>query len=323
MEREKQGILFDIGRFRTADGPGIRTILFFKGCPLRCKWCSNPFGLSPKPQLSVNRARCTGCGRCVSACKQEANRLCQGKISVDFKVCIQCGACIAQCLEQCREIVGRSYTARELFEEAYKDVAFYRKHGGGVTLSGGEALLQQEVAIELLRLCKANYLNTCLETSGYTSWEILREAATYCSTIFVDMKHMDSKKHQELTGVPNEMIVENIKRLCTWSQDKGCRVILRIPVIPGYNEEEENLRQTARFIATLEGAPEVNLLPYHNLGEAKYAMIGREYEPRLQTLLNNQASVMVRAKEILEEELSGSRVSMGGEAIERAERGTR
>lgn len=320
---EKKAIVFDIGRYRHTDGPGIRTILFFKGCPLRCKWCSNPFGLSPKLQLTVNPERCLGCGRCVLLCKQKVNTLVQERIQVDFSKCTHCFACIPSCQGQNRAIAGRAYTARELFEEAKKDAAFYRKQGGGVTVSGGEALMQPDVAIELLRLCRANYLNTCLETSAYTSWEILQEAAQYCHTIFVDLKHMDSQTHRELTGVDNERILDNIARLCQRAPEIGCRVILRIPIIPGYNEEEENLIRVAQFIRGLDGKPEVNLLPYHNLGEQKYPMIGREYQPDIPSMLQNHDPIMQRSKEILEEHVAGNRVSIGGDSIALSGRGTR
>jgi pyruvate formate lyase activating enzyme len=315
MDRENSGLIFDIGRFRNADGPGIRTIIFFKGCPMHCKWCSNPFGLNQTQQLTVNRDRCTGCGRCVSICKQTVNSISNGKVSVNFKQCTLCGSCIAQCQISCRTISGRFYTARELFEEVYKDIAFYRKNEGGVTLSGGEALLQHEVAIEVLRLCKANYLHTCLETCGFTKWEILQAAAQYCNVIFIDLKHMDSKRHQELTGVSNELILSNIQKLCEWSADQSCRVILRIPVIPGYTDEEENLIKAAEFIARLAGAPEVNLLPYHSLGESKYGMIGMEYPLTIPFMLSNKDPVMLNAKKIFETHTAGNRVSIGGDAV--------
>ena len=250
---EKKAIVFDIGRFRNTDGPGIRTILFFKGCPLRCLWCSNPFGFSPAPQLAVNPVKCTGCGKCVPVCPQGRNTLVPGeKIQVDFSACQGCGACVPVCPSGARMITGRAYTARELYREAAKDAAFYRKGGGGVTLSGGEVLLQWEVASETLRLCRTNYINTCIETSAFAPWAHLWQVAQYCHTVFVDLKHMDSEKHREQTGVPNELILENIQKLCQALPQRGGRVIVRLPLIPGCNDGAEDVAAAVAFLASEE-----------------------------------------------------------------------
>lgn len=313
---EKTATIFDIGRFRNTDGPGIRTILFFKGCPLRCQWCSNPFGFSPEPQLVVNPAKCTGCGKCVEACSEGVNTVTPGeKVTVDFSACIRCGTCTKLCPAGTRMISGQAYTARQLYQEAAKDGAFYRKGGGGVTLSGGEVLLQYKVAAETLRLCRANYLNTCIETSGFAPWEHLWQVAQYCHTVFFDLKHMDPVKHTEGTGASNETILANLQRLCGELPKKRGRVIVRMPLIPRYNDDDESVIAAARFVARLEGSPELNLLPYHNLGESKYEMIGaecglshlehrKERDPRLleiQTLCQRYAP--------------NNRVSLGGDAI--------
>lgn len=314
---EKKAVLFDIGRFRNTDGPGIRTILFFKGCPLRCKWCSNAFGLSPRPQLAVNPARCIACGKCVHVCPAGVNSLEQGKLAVDFSKCTLCGRCIQPCPQDTRMITGKEYTAKELFEEACKDAAFYRKDGGGVTLSGGEVLVYYEVAAEVLKRCRKNYMNTCIETSAYGEWEHLLEIAKWCNTIFVDIKHMDSQRHREITGVPNERILSNITRLDRLALEKGIRLIIRRPIIPGYNDEDENTIRTAEFAAHLKLKPEINLLPYHNLGENKYAMIGEKYsvDPGMGILAKTDP-VTARVKELTQSYAPGNRVSVGGEAIE-------
>lgn len=313
---EKTATIFDIGRFRNEDGPGIRTIIFFKGCPLKCAWCSNPFGLSPEPQIVVNQDRCTGCGHCVSVCPNGVNSVTKGKVQVDFSKCTACGLCIAMCPVATRMISGKKYTVRELFEEAYKDVVFYRKNNGGVTLSGGEVLMQYEAATEVLRLCRKHYVNTCIETSCFAPWEHLRQVAEYCNYVFVDLKHMDSATHKKFTGVPNELILENIQKLCEFGIGRNIRVIVRRPIIPGYNDEEEMSIAAAKFISQLAGNPEINILPYHNLGETKYAMIGEEYNMKDLRMIANSDPVIMRTREICQQYAPCNRISVGGDAID-------
>lgn len=313
---QQTAMIFDIGRFRSTDGPGIRTIIFFKGCPLRCQWCSNPFGLSPQRQLVVNPVKCTGCGACVDLCPKKVNQVREGKVTVAFDQCGLCGLCAAACPGGARTVSGQAYSPQELCREAQKDAAFYRKGGGGVTLSGGEVLLQYKVAAETLRLCRKNYLNTCIETSAFAPWEHLWEVAQYCHTVFVDLKHMDSQRHRALTGVPNELILENIRRLCQELPAKRGRVIVRLPVIPGYNDDEENITAGAAFVAALPGTPELNLLPYHNLGESKYEMMGEEYALAGVDGLGKKDRRMTEILALCRERAPHTRISVGGEAID-------
>ncbi len=310
--------VFDIGHFRNTDGPGIRTILFFKGCPLRCLWCSNPFGLSYTPQLAVNRERCTACGACVTACPVGCNRVEDGVLSVDFAACTHCGLCVPPCPVTCRAIQGKMYTAEALVEEAAKDAKFYRKGGGGVTLSGGEPLSHAKVALEVLRRCRARLMNTCVETSAYVPFETLLEAAKLCHTLFIDLKHMDEAVHERITGVSSVLILDNIRRIADWAAGQStCRLILRVPLIPGCNLDADNMERTAVFVASLAGEVEVNLLPYHTLGEGKYAMIGEDYALPPMKILEKSDEQVKASKATFLRHLPAHRVTVGGEAVGR------
>lgn len=315
MNLEKKATIFDIGHFRNTDGYGIRTIIFFKGCPLRCIWCSNPFGLSTAPQLAVNRERCIGCGRCVPACPNGVNSVENGRVSIAFDRCAVCGDCILKCPVSTRMITGKQYTAKELFDLVYKDATFYRRSRGGVTLSGGEVLMQHEVAASLLELCRKHYIDTCIETSAYAPWEHLWEVAQFCNMVFVDIKHIDSKRHRELTGVSNELILDNIQKLCAALSAREGKVIVRRPVIPGYNDEKACTVGIAKFVSGLSGHPELNILPYHNLGATKYAMIGRKYTVGDLGMLANSDPAIVHVRDLSREYAPNNRVSVGGDAI--------
>lgn len=278
QSRETDALVFDVSPYMIEDGPGIRTTVFFKGCPLRCSWCSNPFGLSPRAEIAYNQGRCISCGACIAACAQGALQLAGESIAMDRGKCTVCGSCVDVCLSNARILTGRTCSARDIATRVMRDSQFYRRDGGGVTLSGGEVLLQPSAATEILDLCRSEFIHSAVETSGYGPWPALRSLLERCDLIFVDIKHASDQAHRRLTGVGNRLIMENITRTAQHVQEHGTpRFVLRLPVIPGLNTDPENMQRTADFIAGLPGRPEVNLLPYHQLGVTKYEMLDMVY----------------------------------------------
>lgn len=310
--------IFDIGHYRNEDGPGIRTIVFFKGCPLRCAWCSNPFGLSAKPQLAFNQNKCIQCGACIKACSRGYNQFKAGVMQVDFEKCDACGACIAICPTKARRTIGERISIEELFKTVTKDASFYRRTKGGITLSGGEVLQQYEAAAELLKKCReCLFLSTAIETSAYGPWEHLEMLASYCDLVFVDLKLFDKEEHIKYTGVSNELILENIKKLCEMSAEKKApKIIIRRPIIAGINDEDETTIKIAKFIHDLPGHPEVNLLPYHNLGETKYSMIGQDYKLEQMDMMDGASPILTRIRDLTSQYAPENRVSVGGGEIQ-------
>lgn len=276
------GIVFNIQRYCIHDGPGIRTIVFVKGCPLRCFWCQNPEGQSVKPQIFLNKDRCMGCGLCVSACPQRAIEVYSGKSRTKRDLCDGCGKCVEACLNDARSLMGRWVSAEEVFDVVKKDCIFYEKSGGGVTLSGGDPLAQPDFSIAILKLCKNNYIHTAIETCGHAPWKTFKEVLEYVDLVLYDFKHMDPEKHEKYTGVSNNLILENAKRICN---ELSIPMWARMPIIPGYNDSPDNIEATAKFIAEELGksVKQVNLLPYHRLGETKFERLEREYSFSIET----------------------------------------
>lgn len=268
-------MIHTIERFSLHDGPGIRTLVVMKGCPLRCRWCSSPHTQSPKPEILHIKTRCQGCGRCLAACKNGAIAL--DKIGTPVKTdrsrCIGCGNCISSCPNRARELSGRYYTTEELFREVEKDAAFYRRTGGGITVGGGEPTMQAEFLEGFLSLCRSHFLHTAMETSAYTSWENLASLLSSLDLIYIDLKHMDEDRHHEWTGASNGLIIENIKHTANVSH-----LILRVPIIPGFNDSVENITKTAGFARDLgRNLLRMELLPYHKYGIHKYDELDRVY----------------------------------------------
>jgi len=289
MTEEITGLVYDIQGFSVQDGPGIRTTVFLKGCPLRCPWCHSPESQSFKPQLSWISMRCIGTEvceeRCIKACSKNAIE--KGKMGVNTQtqqpiqyihvnrtICDDCGECTSVCHPHAIYTCGERYTVEDIMKKARADKSFYDHSGGGVTISGGEALSQPAFTLALLKQLKEEGFHTALDTTGFAQWETVEKTLPYTDLYLYDLKHMDSKIHEQTVGVPNEPILENARRLAA----AGGKFQIRVPVIPQFNDNDENIRRVAEFCAELgnEAVTVVQLLPYHNLGVTKHLRISDE-----------------------------------------------
>jgi pyruvate formate lyase activating enzyme len=264
------GVISNIQRYSLHDGPGIRTIIFFKGCPLACRWCCNPETQQKEKEIMFYSNRCIGCGKCVEVCpeKIELNEL------FDSKRCKKCGKCVEVCPTGARTLIERQVKVNELFEEIIKDEPFFRHSGGGVTLGGGEPCLQVSFARALIEKCEQRGINVAVETSGYCSEDKFFRLIELAHHIFIDIKHMDSKKHKTFTGVTNELILKNIQ--CAAKID-NVNLTIRVPVIPGFNDTPNELEDIAKFVSALDSKISVELLPFHKFSANKYQALGRVY----------------------------------------------
>jgi pyruvate formate lyase activating enzyme len=271
-----KGVIFNIQRFSIHDGPGIRTVVFLKGCPLRCPWCSNPESQSKSIQITWDKKKCTNCRKCISVCPVGALTavLKDGReiISVDEDLCTGCLICTGECPERALSYEGKFKETDEIIKEVMKDQVFYEESGGGMTLSGGEVLQQADFAIELLEKAKEKGLHTASETTCYTDWETFARFIENLDLLLCDIKHYDSEKHKEVVGVPLEQIQKNIR----YAVDSGLEVIGRIPVIPGFNFSLEDACGLSESLVRL-GIKKVNLLPFHQFGENKYKLLNKTY----------------------------------------------
>ena len=277
MIREEKlvtGIVFEIERFAIHDGPGIRTLVFMKGCGLRCRWCSNPESQKRPLQLGYNVKKCLRCGRCVDACEKDALSLEEDGVNVDRSLCTLCCICSEVCTAQALVIFGREMSPEEVLEEVLKDEIFYRKSKGGVTFSGGDPFEQKDFLVATAKLCKARYIHNAVETCGAVPWESIEDALPYIDLFLYDLKEMDPERHRKFTGVPNELVLNNYKMLA----EKGKEIIARIPVIPGFNDRDDNFNMMVDFLHEHTPGIRVSLLPYHRLGKTKYDRLGMEYQ---------------------------------------------
>jgi pyruvate formate lyase activating enzyme len=298
------GIVFDIKRFSIHDGPGIRTTVFFKGCPLRCSWCHNPESQDRKPERIFWENRCLRCQACIASCRQGAIRLDGSHIITDDEKCILCGACVEACYAEARQIAGREMTIAQVMSEIERDIPFYDQSAGGVTFSGGEPLLQSDYLLALLLACKEWGIHAALDTCGFASWETLNRLRNHVDLFLYDLKLIDLARHKKYTGVSNIRILDNLQRL----SEHGHNIILRVPIIPGINDDIKNIRAIGTFVADLPNVNRVDILPYHRAAISKYERLHRTY--RFSELYPPSEDKMAEITQVLEE--FGLQVKVGG-----------
>lgn len=302
VDYEMEGVLFNIQRYSLHDGPGIRTIPFFKGCPLSCKWCSNPESQRPQPELIFKKSDCIRCGKCIEACKQQALSV-SNAFFIDRERCIQCGKCTQVCPTQALEMKGKRMTVADVMRELQKEENLYRRSGGGITLSGGEPLAQPDFARELLKACKEKGWHTAIETTGFTTPEVIAAVFPYVDLALTDIKAINPAVHLANTGIENSQILENLLRISFLT-----KTIVRIPVIPGVNDNSEEIHNIAEFARLMSNVDTLHLLPYHSFGENKYGLLGRIYP------MGEADSIAESKMELLKREVesSGFHCHIGG-----------
>ena len=269
------GWIFNIQRFSVQDGPGIRTTVFMKGCPLTCPWCSNPESQKSHPELAHVDLLCDGCGRCLPVCEPKAISLEGERVRVDRRLCDNCGRCLEVCAPGSLKMFGSEISVEEALREIEKDAPYYRNSKGGVTASGGEPLRQPRFVASLFRRCRESGIHTALDTCGYAPRDALQSVLEHTDLVLYDLKLVDDERHIEILGTSNHPILDNARFVA----GSGVPLIIRIPLVPGFTETEENIRAVVRFIEDVgEGVTAIHVLPYHRFGLDKYPMLDRNYE---------------------------------------------
>jgi pyruvate formate lyase activating enzyme len=304
---DPQGLIFDIRKYSLHDGPGVRTTVFFKGCPLECRWCCNPESQAGRPELVWVGERCLACDLCLSACEKEAlSSAAAGGKTIDRERCDCCGVCARRCPGEALNLIGRRVTVEEVLDEVTRDALYFEASGGGLTLSGGEPLAQPEFAAELLRRYKHEEKggHTAVETCGFVAWPVIERVAPDVDLFLYDLKHLDPDEHRRLTGQDNRLVLDNARRLAA----AGLGLVMRLPLIAGVNDRREQLEAAADFILSLPGVRRLDLLPYHRLGEPKYRRLGKAYALQGEPALTGET--VARAVDILA--AKGLEVTIGG-----------
>lgn len=289
----ESAVVFNIQQGCIHDGHGVRTVIFFNGCALKCKWCANPEGISTRASLSVIRERCIGCGHCAEVCSNAAIMFERGRVTVDRLRCNACGECASVCHTEACMMTGKRYTAEELIEITKKDLPFFIDSGGGITFSGGEAALSPSVVRTVAKWYKERGCTTAIETCGFAAWENYEIFLPYMDTVLFDIKIWDDEKHRAYCGAGNEQIKANLEKIV-----RTTKTVIRMPIIPSINDSESEICQIAQYLKAVGGIERVHILPYHRLGIGKYASLGEVYS--LQSVMPPTGADMEKIKQIIE-----------------------